>query len=543
MQNTIRSAGKRSMKLSPTINFSLPAAGFLYLCAYVLLDLLTDALFAEKIGVTLWHPSVGLSLCLMLLWGTRALPLLFIAPFLAEVAVSGNLALAAMEATAAGVGYSLAIILLLHPKVRFDTSLGSLREVFILITAAIVSSAVVSASYMAMLLAAGVLQSTEFSASALRYWVGDMVGIATVAPFGLLAIMRERLIKPDWQVALQVAIILFALAVAVGSAEKERLQLFFLLFLPITWIAVSSGLEGVSMALLVTQIGLIAALQFFPGPMIDFTALQARMLVLTVTGLVAGALVTENRRADQKLRENQAAIARLTRLGSMAELAIAIAHEVNQPLSAAGTYTRLVTESLAGETLKDPTVIVTARKATAQVERAADVIKRLRALVRKGHNELSSVQIDTIVRESLDRLHPILERRTVVISVQIEPNLPPALADRIQIEQVLFNLLRNSAEAITNAALSHGRITVEAVRASAQLAQIRVIDSGPGFPVEILRAPPPFSSTKADGLGVGLSLCRSIVEAHGGSLRIESTKNGACVSFTLPFAEAFHHGG
>jgi len=86
--------------------------------------------------------------------------------------------------------------------------------------------------------------------------------------------------------------------------------------------------------------------------------------------------------------------------------------------------------------------------------------------------------------------------------------------------------------------LTHGRITVQAERANAQLAQIRVIDSGPGFPAEIMRAPTLFSSTKADGLGVGLSLCRSIVEAHGGSLRIESTKNGACVSFTLPFAEA-----
>jgi len=531
------------MKLSPSINFSFPAAGFLYLCAYVLLDLLTDALLAEKIGVTPWHPSAGLSFCLVLLWGTRALPLLFIAPFLAELTMPGNLALAAMEATAAGVGYSLVTILLLRPEVRFDTSLGSLREVFILIAAAIVSSAVVSVLYMAMLLTADVVQSTEFSTGVLRYWVGDMVGIATVTPFGLLVITRERLIKPDWQAALQVAIILFALAVAVGSAEKERLQLFFLLFLPITWIAVSSGLEGVSMALLVTQIGLIAALQFFPEPMIDFTALQARMLVLTVTALVAGALVNENRRADQKLRENQAAIAKLTRLGSMAELAIAIAHEVNQPLSAAGTYSRLVTESLADETLKDPTIIITATKATAQVERAADVIKRLRALVRKDHGELSSVPLDTVIRDALDRLRPILERRTIIIGVEIAPDLPPTLGDRIQVEQVLFNLLRNSAEAITNATLSHGRITVQAARANAQLAQIRVIDSGPGFPAEIMRAPTLFSSTKADGLGVGLSLCRSIVEAHGGSLRIESTKNGACVSFTLPFAEASRDDG
>ena len=526
------------MSLTRIAGFPLPAVGALYLAAYVLLDVAGDALAFDRFGATAWHPSVGLSFLVVLIYGSRTFPLVLLATFIAAVIRQGDLRLAAMEAAIIGGGYMLAPLALRRPELRFDALLDSVREVFLLMVVVIGASAVISMAYVTMLLLAGLVQSGEFWSTALRYWVGDMVGIATVTPFGLIALTRRRLIKPDWQAVLQVAIIVFALAVAVGSAEKERLQLFFLLFLPITWIAVSSGLEGVSMALLVTQVGLIAALHFIPGSAIDVTALQARMLVLAVTGLVAGALVTEARRAERKLRENQAAIAHLSRLGSMGELAIAIAHEVNQPLSAAGTYSRLVTESLGTETLKDPSIVATARKATAQVERAAAVIKRLRALVRLGRSELSSIDIDLMVRESLDLVRPILERGTITVSVDLGKDLPPVMVDRIQIEQVLLNLLRNSAEAIAGAGAEDRRITLQAERAGPQLVQIRVSDTGPGFPAGIIGATPTlFSSNKADGLGVGLSVCRSIIEAHGGSLRLEAGEAGACVAFTLPFAE------
>lgn len=515
------------------------AAGFVFLCGYVLLDVAADTVFSNDFGIAAWHPSVGLSFLLILLYGPRMLPLLFAGPFIAEFISRGSIALAILEAIPVGGGYALATMLLRQPQLRFDIALHSLREVFALIVVTIVSGALVSVAYIGLLVAAGFIPQEEFSSTALNYWVGDMVGIAIITPFGLLAFTRERLIKPDWRIALQVAIIVFALAVAIGSAERERLQLFFLLFLPVTWIAVSSGLEGVTMALMVTQIGLVAALHYIPGPVIDVLALQARMLVLAVSGLVAGALLTEARRAEQTLRENQAAIARLSRLGSMGELAIAIAHEVNQPLSAAGTYSRLVTEALEMEKLKDASIVATARKATAQVERAADVIRRLRTLVRLGRGELLPTDIERMLQDSVDLVRLILERGDVIVTVEAEKNLPPVLADRIQIEQVLFNLLRNSAEAIVSAGRIDRRISIEATRASAQLAEIRVSDTGPGFPEEIMRAGPTlFSSNKADGLGVGLSLCRSVIEAHGGAIRLEARNEGASVSFTLPFAEA-----
>jgi two-component system, LuxR family, sensor kinase FixL len=475
------------------------------------------------------------------------LPLIFLAPFLSDLIVRGlplPVWMTALAALISGGWYALALSFLLWPKTRFDPSLPSLRELTILVAAAVVSSAAVALSYAGLLTAASLLSPANFATAALRYWVGDMIGIAILVPFGLLAVTRERLIRLDWQTASQALAIIAALGVAATAGRDDRLQLFYLLFLPVTWIAVRSGLEGVSVALVVTQAGLFAALQFTPAQGGDITGLQARMLVLAVTGLVAGALVTERRRVESELRRNQAAIARLSRLGSMGGLAAAIAHEVNQPLSAAGTYSRIVAEGLEAETLSDPSLAATAQKAAAQIERAATVIRRLRALVRLGRSDMSPVCIARVVHEALDLVRPVLERSSIAISVEVENGLPPVMADRIQIEQMLINLLRNAAEAIAGSARPGGRISLEAVKTGPRLLEIRVRDTGPGFPAGLANGEPVlFASSKADGLGVGLSLCRSIAEAHGGRLRVESCTGGALASFTLPIAESPDHAG
>lgn len=517
----------------------------MYLCGYVLLDKLSATQALGSYGITPWTPSAGLGFLLVLLCGRRMLPLLFLAPLLSGLTNSGLSLpawLAAVEAGVIGSGYAVATTVLLRPETKFNASLISLHDVFVLLGVALISSTAVASTFAGILLATNHLPTADFTSAALRYWVGDMTGIATIVPFGLLAATRERFPLPDWRTASQVALIALALAVAVGSARNQQLQLYFLLFLPITWIAVSSGLEGVSIALLMTQFGVIAALLFCQEAEADITALQARMVVLTATGLVAGALVTETRRAEQRLRENQAAITRLSRLGSMGELAIAIAHEVNQPLSAAGTYSRLVTESLATETLKDPTIIQTAEKATAQVERAAVVIRRLRAFVRLGRSELAATTIKSIALEAIDLVRPVLERSNISIRLEVDDALPPVLADRVQVGQVLINLLRNSAEAIAGAAMGEGLISVTASKANSRFAEISVCDNGPGFPAGFAETGPTlFLSDKADGLGVGLSLCRSIIESHGGDFRIKTASDGACVNFTLPFAEVSVH--
>jgi two-component system, LuxR family, sensor kinase FixL len=535
----------RMMKFFRISTYKLPAIGAIYLCGYVLLERITNVQPVAGLGIAPWCPFTGLSFLLILLYGRRMTPLLFLAPFLAELINPGfglPAGSATVEAAVIGGGYTATALALLRPELKFSTELTSQRDVFILLITVIVSTAIVAFILVSGVLAAHLLHTADFTPALLQYWVGELSGIAVVVPLGLL-LARERFVISNRWAVLQATLIAVTLAIAVGSARNQQLHLFFLLFLPITWIAVSGGLEGVSVALLLTQIGLITAFQLSDEPMTNITALQARMAVLAGTGIIVGALVAETKRAERKLRENQAAIARLSRLGSMGELAIAIAHELNQPLSAAGTYSRLVAESLAEETLKDENLIDLAKKATTQVERAALVVKRLRTLVRAGRSELSPIAVDKIVQESLDLVRPILERNNIVISLHVDETLPDVLADKVQIGLVLINLLRNAAEAITSAAMREGGISLRATKdAEERFAKISVSDTGPGFSSEFMQtAPVLFSSSKTEGLGVGLSLCRSIIETHGGDFRMETSAQGACVSFTLPFAKVAPH--
>jgi two-component system sensor kinase FixL len=326
------------------------------------------------------------------------------------------------------------------------------------------------------------------------------------------------------------------LTIVFGYASAQQFQPFYLLFLPIIWMAVRTGIEGVSIGILITQLGLMVGVQFFPAGTHDVTAFQALMLVLAVTGLVAGELVTERRRTEAALRLHQESLARVARLGSVGELAAAVAHELNQPLMAAGTYTRLVDDAMRTGSADAGVVAETAKKAVAQVERAAAVVRRLRALVRLDRSNRVACRIDRIVGETVDLCRPDLDRLAVGLRTAIAADLPPVMVDMLQIEQTLLNLLRNSMDAI--GATGRGFIAIEAALADADHVEIRVRDSGPGFSPDLLANPfLPFSSTKKEGLGVGLPLCRSIIEAHGGRIWLDADSPGATVRFTLPVAQ------
>ena len=195
-----------------------------------------------------------------------------------------------------------------------------------------------------------------------------------------------------------------------GFAEEQQFQLFYVLFLPIVWMAVRTGLEGVTIGILIIQLGLIFGVMLFPAESHEVTALQALMLVLATTGLVAGALVTEHRRTESQLRQHRQSLSRVAQLGGMGELAVAVAHELNQPLMAARTYARLVDDAISTGGADLTSVAATAKKAVAQVERAADVVRSLRALVRLDSSNRTPCGVDRIIRETLALCRPELER-------------------------------------------------------------------------------------------------------------------------------------
>ena len=528
-------------------SLSLRWIGVPYICAHVLLDYLSYVHPFGAFGITPWNPSTGLSFVLVLAFGRRALPLLFAALVISNLAIRGLPVptwLAAAESFIVGTGYGLALLGLLQPSVRFDLSLSSVRDVVLLLAVAVGSSVFVALVYVSLLFATDLLPAQDFGIALLRYWVGDMIGIAVITPFGLLFLTRGQLVKPDWETLFQVgSTVALTVWVAAVFSQHHQLQLFYLLFLPVTWIAVRSGIEGVSVALMAIQLGLVIAIVAFPGKSTDVLDFQARMLILSITGLVAGALVSERHFAEVRLRMNQDALAQVARLGSMGELAAAIAHEINQPLSAAGTYTNLVVESLGRERLRDPSSLQLAEKAGVQIDRAADVVRRLRTLVRLGRTDMAPTSVERIVRETLEVVRGNLARHNIELKLEIAGGLPLVMADRLQIEQVLLNLMRNSIDAISDAGIFTRQITVGANCTCPNTVELTVSDTGPGFPATFAGdVPIRLLTTKPDGLGVGLSLCRSIAEAHGGTLSIHTTHRGATVGITLPIAEISGNG-
>ncbi len=508
-----------------------------YIAAYVLLDWIS---FVEHnpFANYAWNPNTGASFAAVIIFGQRMLPFMFLAPLLGDLVIPQfplSLPFELAAVTLIGGVYGAAALFLLHPKQRFDRTLQSMSSLILLTFTVVVSAAVVAAGYVGIVVASGLLPTADFAPAALSYWVGDTIGVMVLMPFALTLWTRRYTVWMSAETLLQLVAIMAGLALVNAYWTAQHLQLFYILFVPIVWTAVRSGIEGVCLGILATQLGFAVGFHVFPDEIAEMPKIQALMLVLALTGLFAGGLVTERRRTEAQLRLHQASLARLAQLGSMGELAAALAHELNQPLMAAGTYTRLVNDAIQTGNAEAGMIAKTARKAVEQVERAGEVVRRLRALVRLDRSNRVACRVDLIVQEAVKLCQHDLDRLGVWVDRAIAADLPPVMVDVLQIEQALLNVLRNAVDAIGES--GQPTIRIEAVPAGADFVEIRVRDSGPGLPPDLVANPfLPFLSTKKEGLGFGLPLCRSLIEAHGGRIWFDANSPGAAVHFTLPIA-------
>jgi two-component system, LuxR family, sensor kinase FixL len=533
--------GMRGAAFAEIVPANKALVGLAYVAGYVALDRISFIEPYASFGITPWNPNTGLSFVLVLFFDIWMVPLLFVGPFMADLINRQiNLPWAVEFITVAliGGGYSAALAFLKSSVTRFDPRLLSMRDLVLLVLVAAASAAFVASTYVGVAVAAGLLSVKDIAPATLRYWIGDTVGILALTPFALFVLTRRKILPLSIETALQCAAAACALLLVFGFSKEREFQLFYVLFLPIVWIAVRNGIEGVSTGILITQCGLILGVGLSPEATKELDAFQALMIVLAVTGLIAGALVTERRRMEANLRIHQESLARLARLGSVGELATVIAHEVNQPLMAAGTYIRLVADTIGSGKVDAAEIAEIAKKAVSQVDRAAEIIRRIRALVRLDRSNRAQFPFGRIAKGIIELCKPDLDRAKVAARFNLAADLPPVMVDVLQIEQVLSNLVRNSIEAISGSAGTEGSILIEARRTTDDFIEVHVLDTGPGFslePIEIGFLP--LSSSKPYGLGVGLSLCRSIVEAHGGQLWLEPCSHGASVHFTLPIAK------
>jgi PAS domain S-box-containing protein len=262
--------------------------------------------------------------------------------------------------------------------------------------------------------------------------------------------------------------------------------------------------------------------------------------------------ITERRRAEA-LAASQAEKAQVTsRLVTMGEMASSVAHELNQPLTAIANYCNGMVSRVNNDAIEKQDLIATLQKTSRQAERAGQIIHRIRAFVKRSEPQRQVAHAQTIVEDAVDLAGIELRRRNVTIHTYVAQRLPPLLADPILIEQVVLNLLKNAAEAIDTAHLPPARRNIELrvvplrTEDEGDVIEFAVTDTGPGLKEEVIaRMYEAFFSTKADGLGIGLSLCRSIVESHRGRIKATNLYNGDAVavgcrfSFTLPIEPSF----
>lgn len=515
------------------------AIAIVYVAGYVVLDWASYVEPFGSFGITPWNPHTGLSVSLILLLGRGYLPLLVVAPLVADAVVRSMPAPWSIEvllALAVGSGYGAAAYSLMRSQSSFDITLPSARDVFLLVSVATTSAAAVAVCYVTILAGGGLIAWADFWQAAVRLWIGDVIGIVVVTPFLLIIARSDHVSRPDGETIFQVLAILACLWLIRGSTAALELHIFYLLFLPVVWIALRHGLEGAVAGLVLAQLGLMLAIGVLARSDVDITTYQAMMLVLALTGLTVGIAVSERRRAEIQLRQQQEAQSRIARLGSISELSAALAHEISQPLSAAATYSRLAIEMLEAENASAQTALDPLVKCSRQVQRAADVVRRLREFIQLGRSELAPVKVAQLFDEAMDLVRPELVHNKVDLRRDRagELDLPIVSADRLQIEQVLINVITNAIEAMQGANRGHPIIRISGNCVRSGFVEIRIEDNGPGFDAAVLARPfEPFGTTKSQGLGVGLSLCRSIVEAHGGELWLDNSDVGAVVHFTL----------
>jgi signal transduction histidine kinase len=275
--------------------------------------------------------------------------------------------------------------------------------------------------------------------------------------------------------------------------------------------------------------------------------IAALAVVLFQAALIARLLFERQRRrraAEQaskarvetgRYREN---LAHLVRVHTVGEMSTAIAHEVNQPLVAIKNYALAARRRLTG-VVDVAKVDELLDKIGAQASRAGDVLQSLRAMVKKHESEATKVEVGPLVANAVKLVELEGRNRNIQVETSISPNLPPVLVDGIQIQQVVLNLTRNAIEAMEEAGISSSVIKVGVVGTAENEIAVSVADCGPGIaPDDAEHIFDPFYSTKGGGLGVGLSISRAIVEAHGGRLLLAPNAGGGCVfQFTLPVAK------
>lgn len=245
----------------------------------------------------------------------------------------------------------------------------------------------------------------------------------------------------------------------------------------------------------------------------------------------------EHEQAEEWIRQHQHLLAGVERINSMGEMASALAHELNQPLASIVSFTQGCVRRLETGNYQMADLLYAMKESAQQAERAGSIIHRMKNFARQGKLQLEQVNINTLIQEGLLLINKQVIDNQVTIQLDLNHELPDLQLDKIQIEQVLINIVRNALDAmrpIDN--LPRKEIYIKTRMKAEDCIQINIKDTGPGISSEALdQLFDPYFTTKPDGMGLGLAICRTIIEAHQGRLTVNNNSDyGACFTILLP---------
>jgi len=264
-------------------------------------------------------------------------------------------------------------------------------------------------------------------------------------------------------------------------------------------------------------------------------ALAVAGTTFVILAFAAIASLFERKRAEEALRQAQANLAHVSRVMTLGELTASISHEVNQPLAAVVTNGQICLRLLALETPRPDEMRAAVERIVRDANRASEVIQRIRALAKRSEPQMVSLDINDVIREAI----PLVQREVFIhgasLRTELASALPPVLGDRVQLQQVVINLLMNGVEAMAPITDRPREILIRSQREAGQV-HVAVRDSGIGIDSETAeRLFSAFFTTKPSGMGMGLSISRSIIRAHGGRLWVSpNADHGAAFQFTVP---------
>jgi PAS domain S-box-containing protein len=624
-----------------------------YIVVYALVDWLSNVKPLLSLGITPWNPQAGFALAFLLFFGPRWLPVTIVAAVASDTLVRGT-SIISPAALCASVWiasvYAVLAGILQHWQLAapISTAIGAARFA----GAAVIGTLVVAAGYIGLFVVFRYLSVEDAMRGMVRYWVGDLTGVLTLTPL-LMHLDRWResfavMKKHSLELLLQLSAIVVALWFVFSLPADDQLRFFYLLFVPVIWVAMRWGLPGGAIGVLAIQVGLAIVAQS-EIPIYRFIYLQFLMLTISVTALFLGAVVTERAevlrrvaareaeqralltmapdgvmavdasgqirmanpaatrlfgegmqrrregslsdvlpglhlesadgratlegrradgatfpaeiawarldapandaflvtvrdaterlRAEEQLRGRDAALARAMRFAVAGELASALAHELNQPITALVSYLR-ASEILVDRTcLQDDRLKNTLGKAAQEAIRASEVLRRLRDFYRGGAFKRERLLVQDFCDAAANAFQDRLRRTDVSLTVTVAPAMPPLEGDSTQLAIVLHNLIANAIDALAQNPVSRRHIELTAQWNKRDLT-LKVEDSGPGVPAELAsKLFEPFVTSKPDGMGLGLAISSSLIRARGGELLYAAGQSlgGAAFTIRLPF--------